>query len=209
MQQTSLFKPPPRDVSVRVGPAGWDYKDWQGAVYPSIAGRSLDGLAFLADYFDTIEINSSFYRPPRAEDATAWMRRVQNNPRFKFTAKAWQRLSHERKDTSDVSLGWECDEVRRSMVENAERLPTLEQVHQYVAHTLSRLETLEPDRFPLTQQILNRSGKPCGIYYCLQGPRAVRLTAIWETEQNTILFYGSCGRRMQRTRLLEAPSMGA
>jgi len=50
------------------------------------------------------------------------------------------------------------------MVENAERLPTLEQVHQYVAHTLSRLETLDPDRFPLTHQILNRSGKPCGIY---------------------------------------------
>ena len=95
------------------------------------------------------------------------------------------------------------------MVENAERLPTLEQVHQYVAHTLSRLETLEPDRFPLTHQILNRSGKPCGIYYCLQGPRAVRLTAIWETEQNTILFYGSCGRRMQRTRLLEAPFIEA
>jgi uncharacterized protein YecE (DUF72 family) len=115
MQQTSLFKPPPRDISVRVGPAGWDYKDWQGTVYPPIAGRSLDGLAFLADYFDTIEINSSFYRPPRAEDATAWMRRVQNNPRFKFTAKAWQLLSHERKDVSDVSLGWECDEVRRSM----------------------------------------------------------------------------------------------
>jgi hypothetical protein len=101
------------------------------------------------------------------------------------------------------------NEVRRSMVENAERLPTLEQVHQYVAQTLSRLETLEPDRFPLTRQILNRSGKPCGIYYCLQGPRAVRLTAIWETEQNTILFYGSCGRRMQRTRLLEAPLIEA
>lgn len=101
------------------------------------------------------------------------------------------------------------NEVRRSMVENAERLPTLEQVHQYVAHTLSRLETLDPDRFPLTHQILNRSGKPCGIYYCLQGPRAVRLTAIWETEQNTILFYGSCGRRMQRTRLLEAPFIEA
>jgi len=115
MHQRSLFKAPPRDVSVRVGPAGWDYKDWEGTVYPAAPGRSLDGLAFLADYFDTIEINSSFYRPPRPADAVAWMRRVQNNPRFKFTAKAWQRLSHQRKDANDVALGWECDEVRRSM----------------------------------------------------------------------------------------------
>ena len=67
--QGSLFQPPPRKSNVRVGPAGWHYKDWEGIVYP--AGRSIDTLAFLADYCDTVEINSSFYATPRPKDAEA------------------------------------------------------------------------------------------------------------------------------------------
>jgi uncharacterized protein YecE (DUF72 family) len=113
--QGSLFHPPPRDTSFRVGPAGWNYKDWEGVVYPSGAGRAFDPLAFLADYFDTIEINSSFYAPPRPADAASWARRVANNPRFRFTAKAWQRLTHERQGATEESLRADADTVRRSM----------------------------------------------------------------------------------------------
>ncbi len=118
--QGSLFQSPPRDSALRVGPAGWNYKDWEGIVYPAGAGRSFDPLAFLAEYFDTIEINSSFYSPPRPGDAAAWARRVQNNPRFKFTAKAWQRLSHEPKEAEKTSLVADCNEVRRSFAPLAE-----------------------------------------------------------------------------------------
>jgi hypothetical protein len=74
------------------------------------------------------------------------------------------------------------------MVDSSQRLQTLEETRQYVAQTLSNLETLEADRFQLSQQVLSRAGKPCGMYFCLQGPRALRLTAIWETDGNTILF---------------------
>ena len=103
---------------MRVGPAGWNYKDWEGIVYP--AKGSPDALAYLADYCDTIEINSSFYAPPRPKDAAAWARRVRNNPRFRFTAKAWQRLSHERRAEDEASLAADCDEVRGSMAPLAE-----------------------------------------------------------------------------------------
>lgn len=116
--QGALFQSPGRDNRLRVGPAGWNYKDWEGVVYP--AGRSMDPLAFLADYFDTIEINSSFYAPPRPRDAASWARRVRNNPRFRFTAKAWQRLSHERPSEEASSLAADCEEVRRSMAPIAE-----------------------------------------------------------------------------------------
>ncbi|MEM9656755.1 MAG: hypothetical protein AAF961_00205, partial [Planctomycetota bacterium] len=44
-------------------------------------------------------------------------------------------------------------------------------------------------------------GQPCGIHFCLHGPRALKLTAIWETDRNTILFYGSRGERVRRTIL--------
>src|SRR5512147_2834784 len=113
MEQGTLFKSPSRQSTLRVGPAGWNYKDWEGIVYP--AGKSFDPLAFLADYCDTIEINSSFYAPPRPKDTASWARRVRNNPRFRFTAKAWRRISHESGAEGESSLVADCDEVRRSM----------------------------------------------------------------------------------------------
>lgn len=81
---------------IRVGPAGWSYKDWNGIVYPVKPGSKFDPLAYLAGFFDTIEINSSFYRPPAASSSKAWARRVADNPDFKFTAKLYQRFTHER-----------------------------------------------------------------------------------------------------------------
>jgi uncharacterized protein YecE (DUF72 family) len=79
-----------------VGPAGWSYDDWKGIVYPRGAGSKFDQLAYLASYFDTIEINSSFYRPPTAYMARSWVRRTAHNPGFKFTAKLFKRFTHER-----------------------------------------------------------------------------------------------------------------
>jgi uncharacterized protein YecE (DUF72 family) len=81
---------------IRVGPAGWSYKDWAGTVYPDPKPRGFDPLTFLAEYFDTIEINSTFYRPAAANSADAWMRRVAGRPDFRFTAKVWNRFTHER-----------------------------------------------------------------------------------------------------------------
>jgi uncharacterized protein YecE (DUF72 family) len=81
---------------VRVGPAGWSYEDWKGIVYPKKAGSKFDQLAYLAAYFDTIEINSSFYRPPSQSSSKSWARRVEANSDFKFTAKLYQRFTHER-----------------------------------------------------------------------------------------------------------------
>ena len=120
--QGSLFQSPSRNPALRVGPAGWNYKDWEGIIYPSGVGRSFDPLAYLAEYFDAIEINSSFYAPPQPQHAAGWARRVHNNPRFRFTAKVWQRLTHERDDDDGdtSSIAADCDEVRRSMAPLAE-----------------------------------------------------------------------------------------
>ena len=50
---------------IHIGPAGWSYKDWEGTVYPQKPGKNFDPLEYLSRYFNTIEINSSFYRPGR------------------------------------------------------------------------------------------------------------------------------------------------
>jgi uncharacterized protein YecE (DUF72 family) len=80
---------------IRVGPAGWSYPDWAGYVYPSRRQKSFHEATYLAEFFDTIEINTSFYNPIRPEHAAQWIDRVSANPRFVFTAKLWQRFTHE------------------------------------------------------------------------------------------------------------------
>ncbi|HEX9935175.1 MAG TPA: DUF72 domain-containing protein, partial [bacterium] len=82
--------------TIRVGPAGWNYKDWYGSVYPGNPGKEFKELDYLVQFFDTAEINSTFYRPANAFMADAWVRKASANPRFKFTAKLWQRFTHER-----------------------------------------------------------------------------------------------------------------
>jgi uncharacterized protein YecE (DUF72 family) len=85
---------------IRIGPAGWAYKDWEGVVYPSKKPKGFHRVAYLAQYFDTIEINSSFYGPPRPSAAKAWTERVQANDPFRFTAKLYQAFTHTRNATS-------------------------------------------------------------------------------------------------------------
>ncbi len=81
---------------IRIGPAGWDYPDWKGAVYPKPAPRGFDPLQYLSRWFDTVEVNSTFYHPQRPEVAHAWCERVEARASFRFTAKLWRRLTHER-----------------------------------------------------------------------------------------------------------------
>jgi uncharacterized protein YecE (DUF72 family) len=86
---------------IRIGPAGWKYKDWEGVVYPTPAPRGFDALAYIADYFTTVEINSSYYGPPRPETARKWLRSVSHNSNFRFTAKLFHSFTHERKPGAD------------------------------------------------------------------------------------------------------------
>jgi uncharacterized protein YecE (DUF72 family) len=84
-----------RAAEIRVGPAGWSYADWAGIVYPHHREHGFHEATYLAEYFDTIEINTSFYQPVRPAMAAQWIERVAKNPRFLFTAKLWQRFTHE------------------------------------------------------------------------------------------------------------------
>jgi uncharacterized protein YecE (DUF72 family) len=81
---------------VRLGPAGWDYADWQGVVYPPRL-RGTDRLAFLASLFDVVEINVTFYRPITALQARRWLDAVAPFPDFRFTAKLLNVFTHARR----------------------------------------------------------------------------------------------------------------
>ena len=89
-----------------IGTAGWSYRDWYAIVYPERPGKHFKELDFLASFFDTVEINSTFYRPANRFMGSAWVRKTAHNPRFIFTAKLWQRFTHDRKPfgTEEVTL---------------------------------------------------------------------------------------------------------
>jgi uncharacterized protein YecE (DUF72 family) len=97
---------------IRIGPAGWSYDDWAGVVYPAPKPRGFDPLRYLAGYFDTIELNTTFYRPAAEKTARSWAARVEDNPDFRFTAKLWRRFTHQRKEAWTQA---EADEVRGGM----------------------------------------------------------------------------------------------
>ncbi len=81
---------------LRVGPAGWDYADWQGVVYPERL-KGAERLAFLAGLFGVVEINVTFYRPVAARLTQRWLEAVLSQADFRFTAKLWNVFTHERR----------------------------------------------------------------------------------------------------------------
>lgn len=93
------------------------------------------------------------------------------------------------------------------MMVSMEQICSLEDLRDYVNETLCDHHHLQFDAFQMTERILVRGEKPCGIYFCLHGPRGVKFTAIWETDRNCVLFYGSSGERFQKTQLLDGPSL--
>lgn len=93
------------------------------------------------------------------------------------------------------------------MITPATVIQTLDELREYVRTTLCHHLQLELHAFPLTERVLVRSDRPCGMFFCLHGPRAVKLSAIWETQRNTLLFYGSTGERFHKIRLAEAPPL--
>ena len=80
--------------AIKIGVAGWSYKDWANVVYPASL-KAAHRLGYLAEFFNLVEINSSFYGPIRPEVAREWCRIVAGrNPRFIFTAKLYRAFTH-------------------------------------------------------------------------------------------------------------------
>jgi uncharacterized protein YecE (DUF72 family) len=81
---------------IRIGTAGWSYKDWDGILYPpEVTRKKIHPVEFLARFFDVIEINTSFYGHIRPELGRLWSRKAAAvNPDFLFTAKLHRSFTH-------------------------------------------------------------------------------------------------------------------
>ena len=74
-----------------LGTSGWDYPEWEGAVYPRRGVT--DKLRYYAGLFPAVEVNSTFYRLPAPSIAASWARRTP--ARFRFAAKFPKTITHE------------------------------------------------------------------------------------------------------------------
>jgi uncharacterized protein YecE (DUF72 family) len=106
---------------LRIGTSGWNYPSgkgtWNGVFYPKVRQRpkGFDELAFYAEHFNTVEVNSTFYGQPRGEVTRAWAERTPSN--FEFSVKLYQKFTHPRMF---------AERVAKSLLEAAESPDAIE-----------------------------------------------------------------------------------
>ncbi len=83
------------------GPAGWSYPDWKGVVYPK--GMKIHPLNYLENYFNMIEINTSFYHLPKHSIVENWCKLITKKD-FLLTMKLGQKFTHEREGISKEDI---------------------------------------------------------------------------------------------------------
>ena len=153
---------------IRIGPAGWSYKDWEGVVYPQKPGKSFDPLEYLARFFNTIEINSSFYRPPTPSTTKSWVNRVAANKEFEFTAKLNRLFTHERgkatkKDEKEFRAGMDvlakAGKLGSVLLQFPWSFKNTDEDRVYLAKLLERFSD-----YPLVLEVRHRSWNTPEIY---------------------------------------------
>jgi uncharacterized protein YecE (DUF72 family) len=81
-------------ASIRIGTQGWSYKDWVGTFYPP-GSKQEDYLPFYGQIFDTVELDTTFYHPPKPSIVRSWARHTP--PSFRFAAKVPGAITHEKR----------------------------------------------------------------------------------------------------------------
>jgi uncharacterized protein YecE (DUF72 family) len=81
------------NAEIYIGTSGWSYPKgegtWTGYFYPK---GKINELEYYSQFFNTVEVNSSFYRPPNPGYVYNWVKRVPDD--FLFTVKLWQKFTH-------------------------------------------------------------------------------------------------------------------
>jgi uncharacterized protein YecE (DUF72 family) len=83
----------PRIPHLRLGTSSWSSEDWVGTFYPPGTAPA-DFLGAYARHFDTVEVDSTYYRIPSESMVRNW--RARTPPGFTFAAKFPQVITHEK-----------------------------------------------------------------------------------------------------------------
>lgn len=94
------------------------------------------------------------------------------------------------------------------MLDAPVHIQTLAELRDYVHRTLCDHESLIAEQFCLQELALMRKGRCCGRQFLLQGPRSVRLGAVWASDQNELYYYDARGERFRKERLCGSVAIG-
>ena len=78
---------------IKVGTSGFSYPEWKGPFYPEKLPQQ-QMLAFYAQHFPAVEINSTYYHIPPPRNMAAMAKRAEG--RLEFAIKAHQEMTHAR-----------------------------------------------------------------------------------------------------------------
>jgi uncharacterized protein YecE (DUF72 family) len=83
-------------MTILVGCSGWSYDDWVGAFYPvDLTNKKGAWFDYYAQFFSTVEINSTFYRPPGDFQVNAWIKKAKDKKGFEYSVKVPQLVTHK------------------------------------------------------------------------------------------------------------------
>jgi uncharacterized protein YecE (DUF72 family) len=79
---------------IHIGTSGWSYKHWLGTFYPQ-GTKAKEQFPYYIKYFNTVEINNTFYRLPKKETFQNWKNEVPDD--FIYVIKASRYITHMKK----------------------------------------------------------------------------------------------------------------
>ena len=165
---------------IRLGTQGWAYPDWVSTFYPPGA-KQQDYLPFYSEVFDTVELDTTFYHPPRPSVVRGWARHTPES--FRFSAKVPQRITHEARL---AAMGEHFDAFVRALEPLGERLgPLLVQLPAEFQHdagtmgVLGRFLAAAPKETRLAVEFRHASWRREDVYELLRKHRAALAWSEW------------------------------
>jgi uncharacterized protein YecE (DUF72 family) len=138
----------PRIPNLRLGTSSWSSEDWVGSFYPP-GTKSADFLGAYAQHFDTVEVDSTYYRIPSDSMVRNW--RARTPAGFHFAAKFPQVITHEK---VLLNCGEDLANFLRAMSLLEDRLgPLLLQFPYFSAKAFARQEDFLVRLIPFLEQL--------------------------------------------------------
>lgn len=86
-------------------------------------------------------------------------------------------------------------EITIAMTANSIEQRQLPMVREIVQDEICERHQLEKNAFPMTERMIVRQGRPCGMFFCMHGPRSIRITAVWDMARQAVILYDTLGQR--------------
>ncbi len=91
-------------MTILVGTSGWSYDNWAGRFYPiELAKKKGEWFSYYPEYLNTVEINSTFYRPPNDFQVQGWIKKARALKSFGYSAKMPKLVTHKSMVQGDLN----------------------------------------------------------------------------------------------------------